>query len=137
MVVSDASNDSTEVNVERRQFLLSGVPQELQKRVIQTAEVDTVNHPPWPSVSHVQQAEICDGREAVSDVLDVWNLPDGSLSVRQRNEDETAVCVPGKWQCGSFMEASESEGKVTNMSVSQTNICCLWFKKCLFCQVIY
>ena len=123
MVVSDASNDGKEVNVERRQFLLSGVPQELQKRLVQTAEVDTVNNPLWPSVSHVQQAEICEGQEAVSDVVDVWNLPDGPLNVRQRKEDVTGLCVSGRWQSGSFMETLKSEDKVTSIMVSQGDEC--------------
>ena len=107
LVISDASNDSNnskEVSAEKKQFLLSGVPQELQKRLVQTAEVDTVNCPPWPTVSHVQQIVLCTQQKTVSDIVDVWNLPHVSLNIPLRKQEETGVCTAGTWELGSFLE---------------------------------
>ena len=112
MVISDSSNDAKEISAEKRQFLLSGVPEELQKRLaLTTAEVDTVNCPPWPTVSHVQQAGMDTQLDTASNAMDVWNLPEVSLNIPLQTQEEMGVCAAQKWDLGSFLEPRETGSK--------------------------
>jgi len=112
MVISDSSNEAKEISTEKRQFLLSGVPEELQKRLaLTTTEVDTVNCPPWPTVSHVQQAGINTQLDTASNSVDVWNLPEVLLDIPLQKQEETGVCAAPKWDLGSFLESRETGRK--------------------------
>ena len=75
----------------RRQFLLSGVPQELRKQKSDSSTVppDASEHAPFPDVCHVQQ----------TDSENVWDLKEANLVLADLSD---CICSQDKFPFGSF-----------------------------------
>jgi hypothetical protein len=100
----------------RREFLISGIPEELKRQ--QEASQSLVLCPtpaPWPTDSHIMQRQSAD-----SYVLDPWNLPEARLTLR----DCPQYQFPEITSCNNLLLGDL-------MSAQNENVCCEVSNMCL------
>jgi hypothetical protein len=103
----------------RREFLISGIPEELKRQ--QEASQSLVLYPtpaPWPTDSHILQRQTAD-----SNVLDVWNLPEARLILR----DCPQFLLPGLTSSGSLLPACLPSSLNENICCTVSNLSFCWF----------
>ncbi|CAG2239315.1 unnamed protein product [Mytilus edulis] len=82
---------------QRREFLMSGVPEALKKQTIAaSAAVILSDLPPFPAIRHVQQMEGIMGKSGI----DIWNLSSVQLKIKNCEETDNTGVIQTYWNHG-------------------------------------
>ncbi|CAG2216522.1 unnamed protein product [Mytilus edulis] len=82
---------------QRREFLMSGVPEALKKQTIAaSAAVILSDLPPFPAIKHVQQMEGIMGKSGI----DIWNLSSVQLKIKNCEETDNTGVIQTYWNHG-------------------------------------
>ncbi|XP_052071004.1 ATPase family AAA domain-containing protein 5-like isoform X2 [Mytilus californianus] len=82
---------------QRREFLMSGVPEALKKQTIAaSATVILSDLPPFPAIKHVQQTEDIVGKSGI----DIWNLASVQLKIKKCEETDNTGVIQTYWNHG-------------------------------------
>ena len=110
----------------RRQFLMSGVPEELRKQRLAAEICLSYKYAPFPDVSHVRQCPTSpeDSNHALR-VFDPWHLPNVSLPLR-----ESSSCPETRTEpvyLGTLIQSQHQQYKVLFDKVSFSSFFCVSF----------